>query len=606
MRLCFRTPNIGAAPSPPALVRFELPEVLEALDDTAVAIAPVAPGDDLYATVRARATRAAAHARTCPVRAVLELPATTLAANVCTVTVVSSAVLDGPASGVTVEAAGPGVVRVRATVTNEGDGPARDVRVVVPPPPGCEPLDGGLAIRDAAALDAGETIEVAFDARLVAPAQYVAVDDAAVWWNRTESSVLRENAGVMLEPVLAAPVVDVAGERTGAELRVTLRNDGWCDAPDVGVEIVLPAGMRAADDAVRVDGVVVRARARDAAGGFAIAQVRRAGSSLHVALARVPARESIAIAVTLRAGGPSAGGDAIVRVAEHELRARCVPAALRNVGLRALLRPAAVAPGERANVCFEVLNAGDRPERISLAGSGVPLLPPQRTLPLLAPGMLATASFELEVPEDATDGETLAVLVDACDAGAVLSQLELALPVRDRAHLVVEGEPQRAHGAVRYRVRNLGSSTAHNARAHVGDEVHDLAPLAPGESGEIVASERAARLGGTLRCGAREVAVLAASEPPRTAQPSCELRAGDAVAGAPVTLHLRLTVPESAETVVIRVPGDDAAPYAAGSTILDGRPLLDRGGGAPLAGAGLALHAVPAGTALRVEWTVVP
>ena len=77
--------------------------------------------------------------------------------------------LDGPASGTFVEAVDAETVRVRAVVTNEGAGPAGALRIVLPVPLGCVRDGGGAPVLARQGLDAGESAELAFEARIVAP-----------------------------------------------------------------------------------------------------------------------------------------------------------------------------------------------------------------------------------------------------------------------------------------------------------------------------------------------------------------------------------------------------------------------------------------------------
>ena len=57
--------------------------------------------------------------------------------------------------------------------------------------------------------------------------------------------------------------------------------------------------------------------------------------------------------------------------------------------------------------------------------------------------------------------------------------------------------------------------------------------------------------------------------------------------------------------LAVRVADVAGATYVCGSTSLDGRLLLDRAGTSPLAGAGLLLRNVPAGTRVTAAWTLL-
>src|SRR5579884_323364 len=122
IRIRFRTRNVGTAPSPPGTVVFALGEGLEPSGPLEVAVEPVAPGEDVVATVGARVALPAAELTEIVVRAALHVPGAVLRTNACTVVVHGRPAFDGPGSGTFVEALGAHTVRVRAVVTNEGDG----------------------------------------------------------------------------------------------------------------------------------------------------------------------------------------------------------------------------------------------------------------------------------------------------------------------------------------------------------------------------------------------------------------------------------------------------------------------------------------------------
>ena len=54
VRLTFHTRNVGTLPSPAAAVAFELPDGLEAIEETEATLLPAAPGEPAVATIRAR------------------------------------------------------------------------------------------------------------------------------------------------------------------------------------------------------------------------------------------------------------------------------------------------------------------------------------------------------------------------------------------------------------------------------------------------------------------------------------------------------------------------------------------------------------------------
>jgi hypothetical protein len=121
----FRTRNLGTAASPPGTVAFLLGDGFEPLGEPDVAVASVAPGEDVVATVHARVCTPLDDGSELTVQAVLRVPDAALGTNVCAVRVRSRPVLDGAASGTFVEGIDADRVRVRAVVTNEGDGARR-------------------------------------------------------------------------------------------------------------------------------------------------------------------------------------------------------------------------------------------------------------------------------------------------------------------------------------------------------------------------------------------------------------------------------------------------------------------------------------------------
>ena len=120
----FRTRNLGTAASPPGSVAFLLGDRLEAAGDAEVAVGSVAPGEDVAAVLYARVGVPLDDGAELAAQAVLRVPGAELATNVCVLRVRSRPVLDGAASGTFVELLDADRVRVRAVVTNEGDGAA--------------------------------------------------------------------------------------------------------------------------------------------------------------------------------------------------------------------------------------------------------------------------------------------------------------------------------------------------------------------------------------------------------------------------------------------------------------------------------------------------
>ncbi|MDP9106976.1 MAG: hypothetical protein M3N49_13730, partial [Candidatus Eremiobacteraeota bacterium] len=122
MSVIFRTRNLGTSASPPGSVAFLLGDGLEAAGDAEIAVGSVAPGEDVVAALHARVAAPCDDRTEIAVQAVLRVPDAVLGTNVCTLRVRSRPVLDGAESGTFVEPLDADRVRVRAVVTNEGDG----------------------------------------------------------------------------------------------------------------------------------------------------------------------------------------------------------------------------------------------------------------------------------------------------------------------------------------------------------------------------------------------------------------------------------------------------------------------------------------------------
>ena len=319
-----RTRNLGALPSPAATVRFAPAAGLEPLDPLAVELAPVAPGAELVAALRARVAPGLDDRSELGARAALELAGGPLGTNACTLLVRSRPRLDGPGGGVAVSALDGEIVRVRAVVVNEGDGPAHDVRLVVPVPLGCVPLEGEAATQlGLARLGVGERAELAYDARIVAPVD-VLRPEGYVAAGGTPCALPARSA-LALAPVLAAPRVALVPGRRRVDVAIELRNDGWVDARDVRVRLALPAPLRLLDGSLVVDGVPLDGEAN----GFARVEPEENDAGTAIVVARVPARGSVRVALARR----------------YRRRARAVRSASRPAGTTSPLRSP---PRERA------------------------------------------------------------------------------------------------------------------------------------------------------------------------------------------------------------------------------------------------------------------
>jgi hypothetical protein len=547
IRVEFRARNLGALPSPAATVVFALPAGLEALAPTEVAVEPAAPGAHVVATLLARVGPPLDDRSELAVQAALRLPGAELGTNVCALEVRSRPVLDGPASGTFVAALGGDVVRVRAVVVNEGDGPARGVRLVVPAPLGCVRCDGdGPATLRCERLEAGESATLEFEARIVAPLDEIRADDGVVWIGDRAHCVLPVREGFVPEPVVAPPSVEVRLARRRVDLSVGVRNDGWAEARDLPVRLTLPAGLKMLDGSVAVDGVPATSRAAPRRGSAApFARLVRADQTCTIVLAALPARSGVRIAMTATHPAGWRGGALAVTAGPHEETVSCVTEPARDVRASLAGLPRSVAPGEVVRFLARIANAGDVPETLRLATTGTSHdacsdapIQTRTVTRMLAPGFVVSVPMTVHVADVVTDDELrLGVVVSDADGERATAQQLIA--VRRRVSIAQEEPialpPPRPHGAA--------------------------------------------------VCGSLAV-------------PS------EVIAGAPFGLRVEMHVDEDIDALIIRVPAVAGVTYVAGSTSLDGCALLDRCGRSPL-DEGLVLRAVRAGTRITAAWSCV-
>jgi hypothetical protein len=537
----FRTRNLGTSASPPGTVAFLLGDGFEALDETEIAVGSVAPGEDVVAAMHARIAAPLDDRTEVAVQAVLTVPDAVLGTNLCAVRVRSRAVLDGAASGTFVEPVDAERVRVRAVVTNEGDGAARDVRVDVPAPAGCVRVDcDEPAVLTLERLEAGASVATAFEARIVEPVAVLQADDGEVWFGDGRRCTLPVREVVVMEPAIAAPCVAVRPSRRSAGVAIDVRNDGWVDAHDVRVRIALPAPLRMVDGGIFVDGVPVAVRgARRGCSDAAFARVERSGG-MHVVVMAVPARSAVRVAVAVAFPGGCDGGTIVVGAGAHEVAVPFAPELARDVRMRLIETPRAVTPGGDVRVLAELVNAGDIAEDLffCMTGAGV-VVAPEAMSRTVAPGSVAIVEIAVRAHDTAPDDGRLELSVVACDAECERARAEFAVVVR---HRVASGDDE---------------------------------PLA-------FDAERI------------PAAVHAALHGP-----------DDVASGAPFAIRLDLDIEDAVEMLAVRVPEVAGAKYVPGSTVLDGRSLLDRKGISPLAGDGLSLRGIAAGTRVTAACTLL-
>jgi hypothetical protein len=606
VRLVFRTPNLGATPSPSATVRFLLPEGLEPLDEPAVRVESAAPGEALVAVLSARVASPQADGARLVAHAALELDETVLGTNRCVLAVRARAILDAERSGVWVEAAGRDRVRVRGVVANDGDGAARDVVLVVPAPHGTTIEDGGEDSLEIARLEPGACASVTYEARIVAPAARFEVDAAYVRVGETRYA-LPSHAFVEAEPHLAPPQVVLVPGRRRVDVTIDVHNEGWSDARDVAVRVALPAPLRILVGSLVVDGLPLCARpGRRAQTQDALARVQSDRGVTTITVRRIAARGAarIALASALPAGFDE--GTVEIGLGLETIAVPLVRERVRDVRVRIVDAPATLVAGESVAIVAELTNAGDLVETLALELRG-PVDVVERFAPAspLNPGAVVTGRFVARIRDGFEDGAALSLAVVALDGEVERARDERNVLVRDRPWLALDarvGQDER----VRYTLRNVGTTESREVLAIVGDEEHAIDRLAPGACTEIETSVNAARIGGVVRVAGREMLAVAPLDVPAPPTIATTLSAPSAiVAGSAVAVCLRIAIAGEVETLVIRVPALEGASYVAGSTTVDGRALLDRASGSPLADPGLVLRGVPAGTDAVVRWSLL-
>ena len=439
--IAFRTRNLGASPTAPALVCFALDAGLSALGPIDVPIEPVPPGDDLVATVRARVPETCDDRTTLAVGAALVAGDTRVTTNVCTVVVRSRPVLDGPGGGTYVEKIGDDTVRVRAVVVNEGDGPAHDVRLEVPVPDGCVAAPGATPARATARLDPGAALETIFDVRIAEPAAFVACDAARVTCANALSAILSARTSAALHPSPAARALELTAQRRGVDVAFAVVNDGWVEARDVRAEVAFPATLRLIEGSVTAGGVPAQpsARRRDASAAFARVEAKRGGCRLVVA--SIPARARVRIALSLAVPAPGARGDVSVALGGGTTTVSFATPVRHDVRLHVLDVPRAVPPDGVARIAAVLVNAGDEAVAVRCvaerAGDPVSV---HSTIDVRACS-LARFVLDVAVPADAPDGSRVEAFVVASGDDGEYARTPVAVRIRETRATTAAGEP---------------------------------------------------------------------------------------------------------------------------------------------------------------------
>ena len=563
VQITFRAQNLRCTASAPGIVRFLLPAGLEPSGERGLCVdLPAAPpGGEVSAHIVACLRGPIDDGTQLALQAVLEADGSRYGTNVCTLVACSRAILDGDASGVFVESIDAQSVRVRAVLTNEGDGPAYDVRLVVPAPLGTRRGDDRDATSDVAAsasrftkIDVGETVALSFDARIVAPVGVLRADDAYVEAAGMRSHPLPSRSEVVLHAALAPPAVRIAAERAALRIAVAVRNDGWADARDVRLDVTLPAALRIAAESVVVDGARLPprpARRRTAPHPFARFEPTPAGGTIVVD--RVPARATVRIDCGARASAALCGEVVVALVADGAEQTAVTAFTLeaaRDVRARIVEAPRCVAPGETATLTIEVLNCGDIAETLDLTLTSEAACDATATLSV-EPGQARLTTLVAQAPPHRPPDGLFRIAVACCDASGERARVETAIAVRDRSR----------------RDQNAAFAVPH---AHAVPHRRDAAA-----------------------CDAGTPLRAALSAP------------ADVTAGDPFVVRATIEVDRPVDVLTLNAGAERGVRYVAGSTTIDGRGVLDRDHTSPLFGTGLRLYDVPAGTQVRLSWSLI-
>ncbi|MEO7040304.1 MAG: hypothetical protein ABI186_09775, partial [Candidatus Elarobacter sp.] len=220
----------------------------------------------------------------------------------------------------------------------------------------------------------------------------------------------------------------------------------------------------------------------------------------------------------------------------------------RDVRARIVGAPRCVVPGEAAALVIELVNCGDVAETLDLAVESDALCDDVPAL-TVEPGHARLTTLVVRVPpHDPPDG-SLRISVSCRDASGERARVQTAIVVRDLPRHEPSAAPEAAH--------------THGVR-----------------------QPRAA-------CDAQTPARAALSAPP------------DVMAGEAFSVRAAMEIRERVDVLTVQTGAERGARYVSGSTMLDGRVVLDRDHTSPLHGEGLRLHDVPAGTSVTLTWSLI-
>jgi hypothetical protein len=589
VRFRFRARNASEIATPTARLSFVLPPGWSPLDPLDVEIPPVRPGGDHELWFAARPDVADESTALSRFQAVLHLDDMVLGSNVVNVRVTGSPRFCAPASGVRIEPASGGRLRVAVDVVNEGDAAARDVTIAAPPPPGFDAPAAATAAT-VAELAPGASFAFAYEMEPVAPASpVVRIDDAHVAFSGGRSA-LATGATHLLAPDLAPP--EIAPVRAATRLDTTIRiaNRGWVPARDVRVVVELPAGWRILRGTMLADG--------------APATIRRdpgTENGVTIALPFVPARGDVAVSVVSSASRPRVDGAIVVRCGAHTVEAPIPEPALRALRLDARPESPFAIPAATMPIAVDAFNNGETLETVTIALDGASVWQGE-----IKAGASVAFVARYATPAELTDGEvTTADIVATAADGAHLASVAIDLRVVDRPWIAVEDVTVDGADA-RVVVRNVGATTARDVGLD-GEADGRVEALGPGEAHVFALTVK--RTQNAYVAGADGIAVPIAWEiQPEPVPVEAELIVATAArAGQRLDIRLRCVAAGALETLRVRPRPHSGAVYVAGSTSVNGYAIVDGVDGPPLLlGDGLALHDVPAGTIAEIAWSLLP
>jgi hypothetical protein len=585
----FRAKNGSETATPPALLVLVLPPGWSPLDALEADIPSVAPGAEHTAGFRARPDVADATTAQSPVQAALHLETLVLGSNVVHMRVFGHPKLNGPASGVRIEARDAGSLRATVTVVNEGDAAARMVRVVAPPPPGFAAEETAI-VATCDELAVGASLSYSYNLVPLGPAAAtVCIDDAYVSYDGGRVA-LTTSASSLLAAEIAPPEIAAERRATRLDMRVWIGNSGWVAAREVRCTLELPAGWRVLRGTMRADGAPP-----------AIRRDNDSENGVTIALPLVPARGYVEVTLVASASRAKVDGDITVRCGDHVVTHAIPDVALRALRIDARPESAFAEPGTTVPVAVDVHNTGETSERVSVGIDGHTCWNGE-----LRAGAAVAFVARHHVPDELGDGASAVVSVVAtADDGAQLARTKFELRAVDRPWISIE-DVVWERGQTRVTIRNVGATTARDVRIE-GHSDPLTAALEPGETYSVVVEPRVARAASIVGHDGRAVPIGWDDQAAPVAVALQLTTSANARSGERLDVLLRVTGGGAVQTLRIRPRQHAAAVYVAGSTSVNGHVVVDGLEGPPLfTGDGLSLHDIPAGTFVELGWSLLP